>query len=102
MASGGKYLENAYIDPHHKINQILLKFVVHSELGDCIVYADIGKADSLLAAGVPKATPSSEAAPSSFPRNPTCQAARRPPWKRYALTEGLLAYYYLSNICPYR
>jgi hypothetical protein len=56
MASGCKYLKKAYIDRHHKAGQILLKSIARGELGDRIIYADIGKASSLTAAGVPTST----------------------------------------------
>jgi hypothetical protein len=101
MASGCKYLKKAYIARHHKAGQILLKSIARGELGDRIVYADVGKAESLSAAGVPEPIrlklrsqdfklPKGPGLPSSRPDIilgiPTC-SAQEPKYKKLLLLE---------------
>jgi hypothetical protein len=101
MASGCKYLKKAYIARHHKAGQIILKSLARGEFGDSIVYADVGKAESLSAAGVPEPTrlklrsqdfklPKGPGLPSSRPDIilgiPAC-SAQEPNYKKLLLLE---------------
>lgn len=54
MASGCKLLKNAYIDRHHKAGQCILKSIAAGDLGDQILYADIGSDTNLSLAGIPE------------------------------------------------